>query len=652
MKRIVWCTVMLALMFFWGTKNVQGSELNLSEHLSITGFQISTNVILRGENVGVGVRTVFEATSEIQGKHVERVGLIYGLVNDSNRHSELKLDAGRSDVQPIETPENGKISEREEDGVVIDCYAMIMPVYQGLEQAYYVRPYALLEDGSVVYGHSGTYSAFVIADYLYQRCLLPNEQVHREYYERVLQRARMDYEKVAYQPIDHPEPTVEPVYYESLEAALEDLKNETEENSLQNPEQAKLLLRHNENGVVLKLLADLELDTTVTIPEEMIVNLNDYTMWTDNGSTLSFEKDLTIKNGTMEFQDAVIAINDGSAERNRLTLRQVKIKHENTVEGKKTVTVNADNLTANKVTIHTNGMQNTQGVVVKGENSEINNSEINAKSMASNGFGIITAGSGTLKVTRVKGCVNAAQWSMGHYVSNQSKVQLWDCEILCSGKENNVPIYVESLAEASVFSGRYEGIPVPSKNGDSYGTGIFNLGTVTVSDGEIIGGNCGILCKEGSNTVITGGTFLSPNHGGVYCSCGSTGTCKINGGTFRCNRGDYEEEQLGDIVSFGAGYFGCQGSSEQWYVEIHDAAFSNPYGNGVVQKSNNNYIPATLNLYYCEIEAKNYAVWIQNNESVDQYDVMVNLFFCQPVKGSLCDDRYRVTGISRISLMY
>lgn len=631
--------------------DVKGEETNISEELSIVGIQISTNVNLNGENVGVGVRTIYCLNLEIQGKNVEEFGLIYGLGVDENKYSEMKLYSDNPYIYACGANGDGVITKPNNAVDAEIYYAMIMPVYSGLTQEYYVRPYAILSDSTVVYGHIESYSAYRIADYLYQNSLETSETRHKALYQKVLKRVDASYEEIEYEYCGTVMPAEEPAYYSDLEKALKAAEKLQTVDADAKRKDAKASLRIEGKEAIVTLHGHAELTEDIQIPECLVLDLNDYSVSSKNGGSIYYENNLTIENGTLDFEN-VQRVLSGSLDEDRfLNINQVEIIHKNNSEDGDAFTVMAKNLSCNKSRISVEGNMDARAIYATGETITVKNTDIHVDGK-NNGFGIFVAEEGKATVQKNTVDVMAEKWSMGVYGGENSELQLKENKIFCHGNTNNIPIYITEEATVTVDSGSYEGKPISRNDTDSYGTAIFNLGTVQVENGEFIGGNSGIQCGEKSKTVINGGTFKSPNHGGVYVSCGSLGNCKINGGNFICNRGDYTEDELGNIVSFGAGYFGCSGQSEKWWIDIKNAYFENDYGNAVVQKSNDNYIPASLNLYGCTIKAKNYAVWIQNNESVDIYDTYINLYDGCKITGRIYDERATVTGFSRICYFY
>lgn len=186
------------------------------------------------------------------------------------------------------------------------------------------------------------------------------------------------------------------------------------------------------------------------------------------------------------------------------------------------------------------------------------------------------------------------------------------------------------------------------------GSGIGNAGVITIyedTDNVVVtGGNDGIMCWPGSTTTINSGTFKSPIHGGIYAATGSTGHLEINGGTFINNRDEYTEEELNGGVSYGAGYFGSKDTtSVAWSVDIKNATFINEYGNGIVQKSYDGYIPATINLYNCYVSGKHYDLVTQNNESVDTNNAFINIYEGTILAHNTINDAYgKASGVSHI----
>jgi hypothetical protein len=154
----------------------------------VVGFQIST--------ANEGVRVVAAVEPKIGGKNVSGFGLIYGLdtygeyanlVSDS----DMVIDNNSDDVFVFESTPKGISSSvlGESDTATYYIQTMKFSTHSAKEMSaiYKVRPYAILEDGEVVYGDSiDSYSAFGIAKYLYNNTLMNTESAHDYLYNNIL----------------------------------------------------------------------------------------------------------------------------------------------------------------------------------------------------------------------------------------------------------------------------------------------------------------------------------------------------------------------------------------------------------------------------------------------------------------------------------
>jgi hypothetical protein len=648
-KKVGYITIVL-LMFFLQWNKVGGEELNTSDDLSVVGFQISGNVLYKGENVGVGVKTVYSIDTEIHGKTVERSGLIYGIKKSENVPSQMQIESD-SEFVAVKEIAGPKAMEAAREQTELKV-SVIMPVYSGLKQEYYVRPYGVLSDGSVVYGTIKGYSAFGIAEELYQKKKSQSSEIHQMLYRDVLKKAEESYEEVPYPESKPYMPVVEDTaYYSDFKTAVEDAMAGTDSRGTSDIFEAEVMLSLEQDVPVITLCKDLSIDETIQIPDDLKINLDRYRICASNGHSISYEKTLSLENGTLDFEQVETVLDGTGAEDSNLCLKKIQIFHDNVEQRGKALTIKAVNLNCDETKIKAQGYLNTRVLYTTGNKVVVKNSTITAEGETDNGFALVMERGNAV----VKGndfSVKAAKWTMGIYCSGTSTARMKKNHILCDGKENNITVYIAANAQVLIESGNHLGMPVSKGGYDSYGTSIFNTGTLQVEGGTFSGGNSGVQCSTGSKTLINGGTFKSPNHGGIYCACGSSGSCEINGGNFLCNRSDFSEETLRGVISFGAGYFGCADRSDSWNVVIRNAYFENRFGNAVVQKSNDGYVPASIELFDCTIKAKDCALWIQNNENVDIYEAYITLYGTCQISGRILDERALETGVSRIGFFY
>lgn len=256
--------------------------------------------------------------------------------------------------------------------------------------------------------------------------------------------------------------------------------------------------------------------------------------------------------------------------------------------------------------------------------------------------GKITVNNATIKTNSG----NASKLSVGIYLASKAVSTVNNVNIEANGKYANYGIDVYDMSELYMHGGTLKALPwYKGGNADSDGAAIVNYGKVVIDEDKASivasGGNSGIIAHSGSNSIINGGSFASPNHGGAYVACGSSGHFEINGGTFYNNKNEYDSELVKNIRAFGAMYIGSNKASEKWSVTIKNAKIINECGEqGLVQKSNDGYIPATINLYNTTLSGKSYDVVTQNNSSVGTYEAYVNIYKGSVLSHNTKNDNY------------
>lgn len=203
-------------------------------------------------------------------------------------------------------------------------------------------------------------------------------------------------------------------------------------------------------------------------------------------------------------------------------------------------------------------------------------------------------------------------------------------------KGSGVNVGIINSGNVTINSGVCYAQPyVQGSDTDSYGSGIQNSGIMTINgdiDNLIVsGGNAGITCVRGSTTVINGGTYKSPNHGGIYALAGDTGLVQINGGLFYNNYGEYTStaeglEILGNIHSYGGAYFGANpiapapfsnestNYSGDWTVYVSNATFIGGTW-GICLKDSSSYVPPSVYLSNCRIKGNSADIFLQKNST-------------------------------------
>ena len=166
----------------------------------ILGFQISNNV--------GGIRVVAEAEPRIAGKNVTGFGLVYGLNAYGDKSnlvsdSQMVLSGNNPYVFSYESTANGisAVSLGETGTATTFVQTMKFKTNSALEMnaEYKVRAYARLEGGEVVYSDEVVdYSAYRVANYLYQNRMMSSKNGHNYLYSNILSVVSGNYEPIDY----------------------------------------------------------------------------------------------------------------------------------------------------------------------------------------------------------------------------------------------------------------------------------------------------------------------------------------------------------------------------------------------------------------------------------------------------------------------
>lgn len=187
--------------------NTAGSE-TISTDIDITGYQMTSS--LNGIAGNMGMRVVYEVEPTVNGKEVSEKGLIYGLVYGNNpiSESDLTYDSSSDYVKRYMATDAGKSSVQLGDSETASYYVMTMSCDAGdgtdnvtanaFTAKYYVRAYAKLADGSIVYSNVDSYTVYDIADYIYQNQLVSNKSSYDYLYTKILKYVNSSYKEGDY----------------------------------------------------------------------------------------------------------------------------------------------------------------------------------------------------------------------------------------------------------------------------------------------------------------------------------------------------------------------------------------------------------------------------------------------------------------------
>lgn len=183
----------------WGINPADYEEL-ISKDIDITGYQISTTY--GGIDGNMGFRTIYQAEPVVEGKEVEELGIIYGLVyGDTPINKQDVVYGSESEfVKSYVTTDAGKIGTVMGESETAEYYARTMECSDTLSKEaytskYYIRVYAKLSDGSIVYSNVRSYTVYKVADYIYQKNLVPRKSAYDYIYNKILRKVDSTYQE-------------------------------------------------------------------------------------------------------------------------------------------------------------------------------------------------------------------------------------------------------------------------------------------------------------------------------------------------------------------------------------------------------------------------------------------------------------------------
>lgn len=161
--------------------------------IEVNGYQISAT--------NKGMRTLYSVDRTIDGKKVAGSGMIYSL-SKFVKESDLRVDSTSNYVKSFDSTNNGKCTEVFSDSDLATSYSMTVQFTSKVAAEYSdvwkVRAYAKLEDGTYVYSDCVDYSAYHVADKLYQGCMMTNKTGHDYLYNSILKLVNNSYTAIEY----------------------------------------------------------------------------------------------------------------------------------------------------------------------------------------------------------------------------------------------------------------------------------------------------------------------------------------------------------------------------------------------------------------------------------------------------------------------
>lgn len=181
----------------WGIDyDYNTTEITISDDLDITGWQMTST--FDDVDGSMGIRTVYQVEDTVNGQEATEIGLVYGLIYGDNpiTADDVVYGSDNAFVASYAGTSNGISSEILGDSETATYYVRTMScgLADGSDNItaaaytaeYYVRAYAKLADGSIVYSNAYTYTIFDVANVLYQNNLVNNETTYNYLYTKVL----------------------------------------------------------------------------------------------------------------------------------------------------------------------------------------------------------------------------------------------------------------------------------------------------------------------------------------------------------------------------------------------------------------------------------------------------------------------------------
>lgn len=180
----------------WSNSVVGPQEVSATTDLKITGYQMTSN--LNNIEGNMGLRVVYQAEPTIHNQPLTEVGLVYGLVYGEHPITESDVLYGSDSpyIKSYAATEEGKLTVAMGDSQTASYFVRTMGFTgedgtatsspEAYSSQYYVRAYAKLQDGSIVYSDVTSYTVFQIADYVYQNQLISRKNSWDYLYTKIL----------------------------------------------------------------------------------------------------------------------------------------------------------------------------------------------------------------------------------------------------------------------------------------------------------------------------------------------------------------------------------------------------------------------------------------------------------------------------------
>ena len=174
--------------------DLKGKEtLYVSDDVSIRGYQISTTL--------GGIRVVSGVKPEINEKNVEKTGFVYALEKTgdvTNNISDDEMYVGNENdyIKSFESTQNGLMGYKDGENNYVMTMLFEKNNSQEFSTKYKVRAYAVLSDGTYVYGKVHSYSIYNIAEAMYENKLMKTASGHDYLYDSIISVVELSYKKI------------------------------------------------------------------------------------------------------------------------------------------------------------------------------------------------------------------------------------------------------------------------------------------------------------------------------------------------------------------------------------------------------------------------------------------------------------------------
>lgn len=173
--------------------------IRTSSDVKVEGYQVSATL--------GGSRVIASVEPSIGGVEVTGWGLVYGLATANGQDmgitdSDMYVGSTNKYVASFQSTSEGTMNIQVGSSTTATYYVrtMLFGSYTAAEfnAQYKVRAYAILADGSYVYGKVVNYAIYDVADGLYQNRLMNSLEAHNFLYNKVLTVVNPDYKEVDY----------------------------------------------------------------------------------------------------------------------------------------------------------------------------------------------------------------------------------------------------------------------------------------------------------------------------------------------------------------------------------------------------------------------------------------------------------------------